>query len=114
MRLSDFTYEVFQKIVDVYDRARRGRGSSTLISPEMLGRGIDELKMRRPVEWRFHGTKLWVEHVPFYETNSEEMLIRFRFDGDEALSKKEANRIEEVFNGEVTKFLTTRGLITGN
>jgi hypothetical protein len=72
---------------------------------------VAELKRRNPVSWRFYGSKLWVQHVPFLGTKPEEMLIYFRFDGDDAIGPEASAEIEKIFNVEIRKLLTAKTLI---
>lgn len=111
MRFIDLNYEVLQKVVGVYDQVIGGNVGKRLLNLGHLEEALKQLPERHPVEWRFGSTKLWVEHVPFSDSNGNDLLIQFRFDGDYVLGSSRAKALEYEFDQSIERLLLHERLI---
>lgn len=98
IKLSDFNYEILEKIIRAYDRIIGGRGSSYL-SPSNLEEIRVSLEKRQPVEYRYGSrlsvnSKLWIQCVPFTDE------IKFFFDPNIPTGDKEIDRLAEELETE--------------
>jgi hypothetical protein len=53
MKLTDFTYEILQEIVDIYDKARGGSGKPAKPVPGIAGKGSGGTEKAEPRQLAF-------------------------------------------------------------
>lgn len=117
MRLSGLTYEVFQKIVKIYDETVGGHGSRYL-SLFDWGQTVKRLQIGRSVEYRFGSvitfhSKLWIRIHPSSPLRGEP-FVHFQFDPNADIRMKKDEKLAEElkvkFKQAAGKFLEESGL----
>ena len=101
IKLEDFNYDIFEKIVGAYDRIVGGRGSSYL-SLDDIEKIKNSLAKRQPVEYRSgskisRDSKLWIQCVPFSDN------ITFSFDPNTPRGDKKSDRLVEELELEFNR-----------
>ena len=112
MKLTDLTYEIFRKIVEIYDKAVGGHGIMYVNPWNLQDYVLVQLRRYHAVEFRFgskltYHSKLWVRPDSFL--GQEEIIIYFDFGPNADLrTKKEkilAEKLAADFKKAIDEFL---------